>query len=106
MKSDILNEALQTVADRGESYGTVEDNFNRIARLWNAHLRNRYSAQQDQEPPRLPLPQFDASDVAMMMALVKIARLELDPTHHDSWVDLAGYAACGGELGAKGRNSA
>lgn len=28
----------------------------------------------------------------------KIARLENDPHHHDSWVALAGYAACGAEI--------
>jgi len=36
-------------------------------------------------------------DVALMMALLKIARLKGNPIHGDSWVDLAGYAACGAE---------
>jgi len=32
------------------------------------------------------------------MALLKIGRLKSNPIHGDSWVDLAGYAACGAEL--------
>ena len=36
--------------------------------------------------------------VALMMALLKVARLIKSPEHLDSWVDLAGYAACGGEI--------
>lgn len=97
-KQTVLETALQTVADRGVPYGGVEDNFNRIARLWNAHLLNRYS---DDRGEFDALPTLDASDVAMMMALMKIARLQGNPGHADSWVDVAGYAACGGEIGAK-----
>lgn len=40
-------------------------------------------------------------DVAAMMALLKIARIAAGGKKADSWVDLAGYAACGGEIGAK-----
>ena len=32
-----------------------------------------------------------------MMALLKIARVKYNPRHADSWVDIAGYAACGAE---------
>jgi hypothetical protein len=41
------------------------------------------------------------ADVAAMLALLKIARLQQSPNHRDSWVDLAGYAACGAECGLK-----
>ena len=44
---------------------------------------------------------FSAYDVAVMMALLKIARISENPQHMDSWVDLAGYAACGGEIAWK-----
>jgi hypothetical protein len=30
-----------------------------------------------------------------MMALLKVARLAHSPSHRDSWLDIAGYAACG-----------
>lgn len=92
-KADILAEATEVVGGRGKSYGTPEDNFARIARLWTAHLENRHG-----DLVHRPTPILDAQDVSMMMALMKIARLANDPNHHDSWVDVAGYAACGGEL--------
>ena len=77
--------------------GGVEDNFNRIAALWNAHIANRYSEKCGLDTY---LPLLDASDIAMMMALMKIARLAHAPGHMDSWIDIAGYAACGGEIAA------
>lgn len=47
--------------------------------------------------------EITAEDVAVMMALLKIARIGTGTATDDSWVDLAGYAACGGEIAAKGR---
>lgn len=35
------------------------------------------------------------------MGLLKIARISENPQHMDSWCDLAGYAACGGEIALK-----
>jgi hypothetical protein len=87
-RADVLSAAGKAVADRGINYGQPEDNFARIARRWNAHLQN------------VGRSQLTATDVAIMMADVKLARLENDPTHADSWIDLAGYAACGSECAA------
>ncbi|MCK9361748.1 DUF6378 domain-containing protein [Patescibacteria group bacterium] len=90
-KADLLDAAKLAVGDRGLNYGRPEDNFARIAAHWNAFLANR----------GIVIPGgglVSASDVAIMCALLKIARLENDPGHHDSWVDLAGYAACGAEI--------
>ena len=39
-----------------------------------------------------------ASDVANMMILLKIARGANGKPKADTWIDIAGYAACGGEL--------
>ena len=39
-------------------------------------------------------------DVAAMLALLKIARIASGHGKSDNWVDLAGYAACGGEIQA------
>lgn len=44
---------------------------------------------------------FNAIDVAMMMALLKIARIRTGTATDDSYVDLAGYAACGAEINSK-----
>lgn len=85
-KAAVLDLAKATVQDRGDNYGTVETNFGRIARRWSLHVYNRYGVSLD----------LDAKDVAMMMVDLKLARLEHTPTHDDSWIDVAGYAACGG----------
>ena len=42
-----------------------------------------------------------AEAVAMMMALLKIARIGMGTQTEDSFVDLAGYAACAAELAGK-----
>ena len=42
-----------------------------------------------------------AFDVAIMMALLKIARISENPQHMDSWVDGCGYFSCGGEIVGK-----
>lgn len=87
-KQELLDYASAAVADRGLNYGTPEDNFGRIAALWNTHLANRLPGA------------LTGSDVAMMMVLMKVARLENSPEHLDSWIDVAGYAACGATLTA------
>ena len=90
-KHGLLDLAKQATADRGLNYGKQEDNFKRIADLWTAHLTNRV---QSTAGPHFITP----TDVAIMCALLKVARLENEPGHLDSWVDLAGYAACGAEI--------
>ena len=76
--SEIVNGQLQ------QDYGQPEDNFARIACLWEAYMGI----------------EFSSVDVAMMMALLKIARIASGHATEDSFIDLAGYAACGGEIHA------
>lgn len=87
-KKQCLEMALGAVADRGLNYGRPEDNFQRIADLWNTYIAGK----------RDPMEGITPLDVAMMMTLMKIARLQNSPGHLDSWVDIAGYAACGAEI--------
>lgn len=42
-----------------------------------------------------------AEDVAAMMVLFKVGRLATGAGTADTWVDIAGYAACGGEIATK-----
>ena len=87
----VLIEAEKCVCGKREQdYGTPEDSFQKIGTFWTAYLN--YNVK------------IDAEDVAAMMALLKIARISENPQHMDSWVDLAGYAACGGEITGKGAN--
>ena len=88
-RETILDDARHAVInERQDEYGDLEDNFEAIARLWSSHLTTAHNF----------LPELDSIDVAIMMALLKLARLGANPDHADSWVDTAGYAACGGEL--------
>ncbi len=96
-KSNLRQQTLDTAAEavnknRNANYGEPEDNFARIARLWNVHLINRGII------PDATGPVLTLADVAMMQALLKIARLSETEDHFDSWADLAGYAACGAEV--------
>lgn len=82
---DTLKAAAECVCgSREEDYGSPEDNFAVIAALWTAYTGT------DVAP----------KDVAMMMALLKIARAKAG-SKPDTYVDLAGYAACGAEISAR-----
>lgn len=91
-KDELLDAARQAVSDRGLNYGRPEDNFARIAALWNAYLGNKGMLVNATNEV------LEGPDVALLLALVKVARLQNSPTHEDSWVDIAGYAACGADL--------
>ena len=85
-RESILNRAIECVCGKREQdYGSPEDNFNRIATYWSTHLGMEITAE----------------DVAVMMALLKIARIGTGRATEDSFVDLAGYAACGCEIATR-----
>ena len=89
-RQKILDEASElTHSSRNSMYGNPEDNFRNIADLWNTFLgaSNRQAM-------------LTVNDVAMFMILMKTARLATNPNHHDSCVDIAGYAACLGDIQA------
>ena len=89
-RAEILREAAKCVCGgREQDYGTPENNFESIARYWSEYLKRATWAS---EKIRLT-----AKDVAAMMALLKIARISTS-NKVDSFVDLAGYAACAGEI--------
>jgi len=94
-KTETTREAVLEAAklcvcgDREQDYGSPEQNFQTIANLWIDYL-NAKSDPLDIEP----------KDVAAMLALLKIARIASGHAKADNWIDLAGYAACGGELEA------
>lgn len=89
-REEVLIKAKQCVCgQREQDYGTPESNFGLIADLWNDYLFPSLNENKNVISP---------TDVAMMMALLKIARIRNGGGTGDSFVDLAGYAACGGEL--------
>lgn len=90
-RAEILHAAEKCVCgQREQDYGTPEDNFKAIAELWSVYL------------DRISVGKYgntivDEKDVAVMMALLKIARIARGGGKADNWIDLAGYAACGAE---------
>ena len=80
--------ALIVEGDRAAQHGPKERNHQNIADHWNAYLGKRLKT------PLRPL------DVALMMVELKIARTKAGAgqTNQDNYVDMAGYAACAGEI--------
>jgi hypothetical protein len=82
-REDILDKAKECVCGKREQdYGSPESNFQLIADLWSVYLGIDIS----------PV------DVAMCMTLLKTARIKNGGGTGDSFVDIAGYAACAGEI--------
>lgn len=82
----LLSEAKDTInGPRDTEYGDAVLNFQTIAKMWEPIFGTDISADQ----------------VALAMAALKIVRLSNDPSHRDSWVDLAGYAALGFEANTR-----
>jgi hypothetical protein len=87
-RDDILGEAMSLInGDRAEDYGDAYVNHKRIADLWSVIL------EKDITP----------SHVIMCMVAMKLARL-IHGDKEDSWVDICGYGALGGEFNGKSNN--
>ena len=82
-RQEVLDRASERIRGRADVHGPPEHSFERIAALWSAYMGHTT---------------FTPSHVAAMLALLKIARVRNNEAALDSWVDLAGYAACGAEL--------
>ena len=79
---EILTKAEEIVTgEREDQYGSPEDSFSLISEFWSDYLGV----------------DIVAEDVAAMMILMKLARIRGGGSL-DSWIDIAGYAACGGEI--------
>ena len=75
---------------RGNTYGSADENFQRIANLMTAQLG---LVEELPESGCLTRP-LTKEDVALLMIQVKASRLANLPTHEDSWIDIAGYVNC------------
>lgn len=96
-RAEVLAEAEKCVCGKREQdYGSPEDNFTTISLLWGIYLRAAHPELQK----ILPINGIEAKDVAVMMSLLKVARIAKSSSL-DSFVDLAGYAACVGEIATR-----
>lgn len=82
--TELLRQAADIIAERGETYGGIENNFQLIADLASLRLGR------DIHP----------FEVAIIMVCVKNARAFNDPTHLDSRVDAMNYEAFAGMFAA------
>ena len=81
----LLEEAKKLIGgDRQKEYGDKLKNHQNIADLWSVFLEKK----------------FTDHDVAICMALVKVARL-MNQHEKDSYIDMAAYAVIAGEIEAR-----
>lgn len=80
---ETLETALELVTgDRAEQHGDMHEVHETTAALWNVYIGHYY----------------DAKDVAIMLALLKVAREKCTPGNPDNLVDFCGYGAIAAEL--------
>lgn len=85
-RTRILETANEYVTkDRAATHGDVEGSFAKLAAIWGERIGVSIRADQ----------------VAIMMLDLKTVRAWDNPKHLDNWIDMAGYAACGGEVATK-----
>lgn len=82
-RAETLDAAKACVCqNREQEYGSPENNFAMIADLWSVYLGF----------------EITPVDVAMMMNLLKTARIKTGTFKEDSFVDACGYIACAAEI--------
>lgn len=85
-RAEILDAAKKIVTgDREQQYGKPEDNFAVIAEFWTTYTGHPISSE----------------DVAIMMALLKIARIRSGNYKADSFVDGVGYLSLAAEIAGR-----
>lgn len=87
-RTDILNESITLInGERNSTYGDPLDDFATTASMWEVYLRRIAEARGSLT--------IQPHDVAVMMNLLKIARISWSPEKRDHWADLGGYTGCG-----------
>lgn len=85
----LLVDAISTIKDRGATYGDPADHWADVAAMWTIISG-------------FPItPELATS----MMIGLKILRLKGTPHHHDSVVDIAGYAAVRASVNAAAKSN-
>ena len=85
---DILTNANDTIINRGSTHGHYDHTMLRTAKLWEAYF----------ERPIEPM------DIAICMALVKLARTMETKSNPDNFLDAVSYWAIAGSLAVKDWN--
>lgn len=97
-RGEVLGEAMSIInGARQDAYGKPEDNFATIAEFWTTYLK----ASRKRLPPDAPVLfhfWISPKDVAIMMTLLKIARIATGTQTRDSFVDAAGYIGIAADM--------
>jgi hypothetical protein len=80
----VLGDAMDAINKRGDQHGDTEASFTMIAELWSVYIKHVAIIRGWTE--------VDASDVAQMMVMLKIARSAYG-SGDDNYVDAAGYTS-------------
>lgn len=79
----ILDSANELIyGDRHSAYGEYSEQAQQVATMFELILG-------------CPVP---VEKVPLLMVGLKVVRLAQNPTHSDSWMDVAGYVGCAGKL--------
>ena len=82
----VLDEAKRVInGERQDQYGNPEDNFRLIAEMWSIYLKRGITPK----------------DVALMMHLLKVARIVSGTDKRDSYIDACGYLALAADMAEK-----
>lgn len=82
---DLLTNAADIIDERSKTHGHYDLTMLRTAKLWTDFLER----------------EVDPMDVAICMALVKLARIMETRNVHDNFLDAVAYFAISGELAVK-----
>lgn len=94
VREQLLNGAVKAVTQqRNNQYGPPTQDFDRVAKA-----ATTYGFSFNDEP-------LQPHHVAFFQMLVKLSRITWSHDHEDSWMDIAGYAACGYECSKEEDNS-
>lgn len=96
-RETILNEVKKIICnDRNEQYGEPEDSFKAVSEYWRTYLEHNCLV------PDIGF-HIDARDVAIMMVLFKLGRMETSYFgSYDSFIDAIGYMTCATDIEFRG----
>lgn len=94
-RGSVLDEAKAIInGARQDQYGNPEDSFETIGDFWSAYIRNKMRMRCG----ILDMSRVDSKDVALMMALMKIAREMHGAGKEDNMIDAAGYIGLAADM--------
>lgn len=100
----VLREAIELICkEREEDYGSPDDSFATIAKLWSTYLeaKCKMKSAEGGHEGRILFYFLTPKDVAILNILQKVSRLVTSPDKRDGWIDIAGYAGLGGGMSGR-----